>query len=161
MRGAQVETRPIKGTRRRPPIRSRTVPCRGARGEPQDRAENVMIVDLLRNDLGKTCATGSIQVPGLFEIESYARVHHLVSTSAAPAARLRAARRAARLLPGRSSPGAQAARDGIIEELEPTRRSVLRALGYVGHDGQMDTNIAIRTLLHSGGRLYCWAAAAS
>ncbi|MEX2480912.1 MAG: aminodeoxychorismate synthase component I [Gammaproteobacteria bacterium] len=161
LRGDVVETRPIKGTRRRDadPVRDRAL-AEALAGSSKDRAENVMIVDLLRNDLGKTCVVGSVTVPHLFDIESFSRVHHLVSTVRG---RLRAELGPLDVLracfPGGSITGAPKRRAmEIIEELEPTRRSVYcGALGYVSYDGQMDTNIAIRTLLHVGGRLYCWA----
>ncbi|MEQ8232784.1 MAG: aminodeoxychorismate synthase component I [Gammaproteobacteria bacterium] len=161
VRGDVVETRPIKGTRgrSRDSARDRALAAELA-ASVKDRAENVMIVDLLRNDIGKTCETGSVCVPHLFEVETYARVHHLVSTVRG---RLRPGTGPLELLrgcfPGGSITGAPKLRAmEIIEELEPTRRNVYcGSLGYVSHDGQMDTNIAIRTLLYTDGRLYCWA----
>ncbi|MGE0486853.1 MAG: aminodeoxychorismate synthase component I [Gammaproteobacteria bacterium] len=161
VRDGVVETRPIKGTRARAPDRARdALLAAELAASAKDRAENVMIVDLLRNDLGKCCAVGTVAAPRLFEIESFARVHHLVSTVRG---QLRAGRGPLDLLracfPGGSITGAPKIRAmEIIEELEPTRRSMYcGALGYVSHDGQMDTNIAIRTLLQAGKRLYCWA----
>ncbi|MCP5202444.1 MAG: aminodeoxychorismate synthase component I [Gammaproteobacteria bacterium] len=161
VRDRRVETRPIKGTRARSADRARDAALAAElAASAKDRAENVMIVDLLRNDLGKCCEVGSVAVPHLFDIESFARVHHLVSTVSG---RLRAGQGPLDLLracfPGGSITGAPKVRAmEIIEELEPTRRSVYcGALGYVAHDGQMDTNIAIRTLLQTGERLYCWA----
>ncbi|MEQ8663295.1 MAG: aminodeoxychorismate synthase component I, partial [Gammaproteobacteria bacterium] len=161
VRGEVVETRPIKGTRGRSGDPARDAELAGELATSvKDRAENVMIVDLLRNDIGKTCAIGSVSVPRLFEVETYARVHHLVSTVRG---RLRAGSGPLELLrgcfPGGSITGAPKRRAmEIIEELEPTRRNVYcGSLGYVSHDGQMDTNIAIRTLLYTAGRLYCWA----
>jgi len=161
VRGELVETRPIKGTRGRSsdPVRDAAL-AEALAHSRKDRAENVMIVDLLRNDIGKSCATGSVSVPHLFDVETYARVHHLVSTVRG---RLRADVGPLDVLrgcfPGGSITGAPKLRAmEIIEELEPTRRNVYcGSLGYVSHDGQMDTNIAIRTLLYTGGRLYCWA----
>jgi para-aminobenzoate synthetase component I len=158
VRGGEVETRPIKGTRPRSSDPTRD----GALAEEllasaKDRAENLMIVDLLRNDIGKTCAVGSVHVPKLFELESFATVHHLVSTVAG---RLAAGRDALDLLrgcfPGGSITGAPKLRAmEIIEELEPHRRGVYcGSIGYIGHDGAMDTSIAIRTLIHTGGRVY-------
>lgn len=161
LEGDRVETKPIKGTR-----------PRGTRGyedlavadqlihSEKDRAENVMIVDLLRNDIGKNCRMGTVSVPKLFALESYATVHHLVSTVIGT---LAADRHALDLLrgcfPGGSITGAPKVRAmEIIEELEPHRRSVYcGSLGYVGFDGDMDTNIAIRTLVYHAGRMHCWA----
>lgn len=156
-----VETRPIKGTRARNghPRRDAEL-AEELRASGKDRAENVMIVDLLRNDLSKNCELGSVKVPKLFEVESYATVHHLVSTVSG---RLRADRDALDLLrgcfPGGSITGAPKLRAmQIIEELEPHRRGVYcGAIGYVGFDGAMDLNVAIRTMVHSGGTIRFWA----
>lgn len=151
----RVETRPIKGTRPRSAhlVEDRRLArelCRSSK----DRAENLMIVDLLRNDIGKTCRIGSVRVPRLFELESFATVHHLVSTITGD---LKPGASALDLLrgcfPGGSITGAPKLRAmEIIEELEPHRRGVYcGAIGYVGFDGAMDTNIAIRTLVYSDG----------
>jgi len=156
-----VETRPIKGTRPRSedPARDRALAGELATSA-KDRAENVMIVDLLRNDLGRVCVPGSVHVPRLFEIESFPTVHHLVSTVAG---RLAPGRHALDLLrasfPGGSITGAPKIRAmEIIEELEPNRRGVYcGAIGYIGFDGAMDTNIAIRTLVHAAGMARFWA----
>ncbi len=156
-----VETRPIKGTRRRaghPRLDAEM--AEALRVSEKDRAENLMIVDLLRNDLSKTCALGSVRVPRLFEVESFATVHHLVSTVTG---RLAPGRDAIDLLrgsfPGGSITGAPKLRAmQIIEELEPHRRGVYcGAIGYVGFGGEMDLNIAIRTLVYSHGEIRCWA----
>lgn len=119
-----------------------------------------MIVDLLRNDLGKTCMTGSVVVTDLFAIESYATVHHLVSTVTG---RLARDKHPLDLLkgcfPGGSITGAPKVRAmEIIEDLEPHRRNVYcGSIGYIGFDGRMDTNIAIRTLVYSDGVMNAWA----
>ena len=119
-----------------------------------------MIVDLLRNDLGKVCLPGSVKVPELCKLESFIRVHHLVSTVHG---RLAPGQTALTLLracfPGGSITGAPKLRAmQIIEELEPNRRGVYcGAIGYVGFDGAMDTNIAIRTLQVCKGMTHLWA----
>ena len=157
----RVETRPIKGTRPRaghPRFDSEL--AEALRTSEKDRAENVMIVDLLRNDLSKNCALGSVKVPRLFDVESFATVHHLVSTVTGE---LRPGRDALDLVrgcfPGGSITGAPKLRAmQIIEELEPHRRGVYcGAIGYIGFDGNMDLNIAIRTLVHSHGTIRFWA----
>jgi aminodeoxychorismate synthase, component I, bacterial clade len=156
-----IETKPIKGTRRRSMLayEDRALAVELLESE-KDRAENLMIVDLLRNDLGKNCITGTVSVPKLFALESYATVHHLVSTITG---RLRQDRHALDLLrgcfPGGSITGAPKVRAmQIIEELEPHRRNVYcGSIGYIGFDGNMDSNIAIRTLLYHANRMYCWA----
>jgi para-aminobenzoate synthetase component 1 len=157
----RVETRPIKGTRPRaghPRLDAHLI--EELRASEKDRAENVMIVDLLRNDLSKNCALGSVRVPKLFDVESFATVHHLVSTVTGE---LRPDRDAIDLLrgcfPGGSVTGAPKLRAmQIIEELEAQRRGVYcGAIGYIGFDGNMDTSIAIRTLVHSHGTIRFWA----
>ncbi|GGI96500.1 aminodeoxychorismate synthase component I [Halopseudomonas pertucinogena] len=156
----QVETRPIKGTRPRGTTAERdTALAEELRSSPKDRAENLMIVDLLRNDLGRVCAYGSVRVPELFSIERYPNVHHLVSSitgTLAPGED--ALSLLAGAFPGGSITGAPKIRAmQIIEELEPVRRSLYcGSIGYIGCEGQMDMNIAIRTLVHQKDRLYCW-----
>jgi para-aminobenzoate synthetase component 1 len=157
----KVETRPIKGTRPRSSDAQQDHRlAEELRNHPKDRAENLMIVDLLRNDLGKNCAPGSVRVPKLFEVESFANVHHLVSTVEG---RLAAGRDALDVLrdcfPGGSITGAPKLRAmQIIEQLEPHRRGVYcGAIGYIGFDGNMDSNIAIRTLVLNHGEIRCWA----
>ena len=159
--GGRVETRPIKGTRPRAGhARLDAEQIEQLRASEKDRAENLMIVDLLRNDLSKNCAPGTVRVPKLFDVESFATVHHLVSTVTGE---LKAGRDALDLLrgcfPGGSITGAPKLRAmQIVEELEPHRRGVYcGAIGYVGFDGGMDLNIAIRTLVISHGTVRCWA----
>lgn len=161
VRDGLVRTCPIKGTRARhrdPRIDRQR--AQALQTSEKDRAENLMIVDLLRNDLGKVCAIGSVTVPELFAIARYAQVHHLVSTIEG---RLAEGRTAIDLLracfPGGSITGAPKRRAmEIIEELEPHRRGVYcGSIGYIGFDGAMDTNIAIRTLVHSAGTARFWA----
>lgn len=161
VRLGKVETRPIKGTRPRSADGAEDARlAEELRHHPKDRAENLMIVDLLRNDLNKSCEPGSVRTPKLFEVESYSNVHHLVSTVEG---KLKAGRDALDVLqdcfPGGSITGAPKQRAmEIIEQLEPHRRGVYcGAIGYIGHDGNMDTNIAIRTLVYSGGEIRCWA----
>ncbi len=161
VRGARVETRPIKGTRARTADPERDAErARELRESPKDRAENVMIVDLLRNDLAKSCRPGSVRVPRLFEVESFPAVHHLVSTVTGELSRGRDALDVLRgCFPGGSITGAPKVRAmQIIEELEPNRRGVYcGSIGYVGYDGAMDCNIAIRTLVHRAGQVRFWA----
>ncbi len=123
----------------------------------KDRAENTMIVDLLRNDLSKVCDYHSVKVPELCTLETFEGLHHLVSTvrgilanNKTPLDVLRAC------FPGGSITGAPKIRAmEIIEELEPTRRGpYCGAMGYIGFNGRMDTNIAIRTLIYANNKAY-------
>ncbi|NAW34226.1 aminodeoxychorismate synthase component I [Halomonas alimentaria] len=159
-RDGQVETRPIKGTRPRG-----DTPGSDARlaaeleGSLKDRAENVMIVDLLRNDLGRSCRPGTVRVPQLCGLESYTNVHHLVSVVTGTLADGRTPLELlAGAFPGGSITGAPKVRAmQIIDELEPSRRSVYcGSLGYMDTRGHMDTSIAIRTAVADGGRLHLW-----
>ena len=156
----QVETRPIKGTRPRGKDRGEDAAnAAELLASPKDRAENLMIVDLLRNDLGRTCRTGSVRVPELFSLESYPNVHHLVSSVTGE---LAPGKDALDLIgdsfPGGSITGAPKIRAmQIIDELEPTRRSIYcGSLLYLDVRGEMDSSIAIRSLLIKDGRVSCW-----
>jgi len=152
-----VETRPIKGTR---PRHSDPDADAAAAAElitsPKDRAENVMIVDLLRNDLGRVCVPGSIQVPQLVGLESYPQVHHLTSVVEG---QLRADRSVVELLraswPGGSISGAPKVRAcQRLSEREPVPRGpYCGALFRFGADGSFDSNILIRSLMLRGQRL--------
>jgi len=150
-----VETRPIKGTRPRGfcADEDRRL-ARELASSAKDRAENVMIVDLERNDLGRVCEFGSVRVPRLAHVESHPTVHHLVSTVTGV---LRADRDQVDLLqacfPGGSITGAPKIRAmEIIDELEPVRRSIYTgSIGYVGFDGSVNLNIAIRTAIFKEG----------
>ena len=153
-----VEARPIKGTRPRGIYPAHDAALGRALAESaKDRAENLMIVDLLRNDLSRVCAPGSVRVTELFAIEHYSSVHHLVSTITG---HLEPQRDAFDLLcatfPGGSITGAPKVRAmEIIAELEPSRRGVYcGTIGYVSRSGALDTSIVIRTCLALGTRMY-------
>lgn len=160
LHGHKVETSPIKGTRPRyDDWRADKMAANELRESKKDRAENLMIVDLLRNDLGRSCVPGSIHVDRLFELQSFPTVHHLVSTISGE---LAPARNAWDLLrdsfPGGSITGAPKRRSmQIINELESHQRSIYcGSILYVSADGRMDSNIAIRTFLARNGRIDCW-----
>ncbi len=157
----RVETKPIKGTRPRAAATEEDAAlARELATSHKDRAENLMIVDLLRNDLSRVCQPFSVRVPRLFHIESYATVHHLVSTvSGALAAGEDALSLLRACFPGGSVTGAPKIRAmQIIEELEPHRRGVYcGAITRIGFDGNMDSSIAIRTLAYNQGVIRCWA----
>ncbi|MGH6811659.1 MAG: aminodeoxychorismate synthase component I [Methylocella sp.] len=147
--GDRVETRPIKGTRRRfADAILDAFQARALTESRKDRAENVMIVDLLRNDLSRVCLPGSVQVPRLCGLETFASVHHLVSSVVG---RLGEEHGAADVLaaafPGGSVTGAPKVRAmEIITEMEGHARGpYCGAIGYIGFDGAMDTSIVIRT----------------
>ena len=153
-----IETRPIKGTRPRGlgPMHDAAL-GRALAESAKDRAENVMIVDLLRNDLSRVCRPGTVRVPELFAIEHHPTVHHLVSTVVGeiePGAGAVELIRAA--FPGGSITGAPKVRAmEIIAELEPTQRGVYcGSVGYLSVTGAMDTSIVIRTYLALDGRVY-------
>jgi para-aminobenzoate synthetase component 1 len=147
----KIETRPIKGTRPRGKTPDEDkVYADDLLNSAKDHAENVMIVDLLRNDLSKVCENHSVKVPQLCGLESYASVHHLVSVVEG---KLKKQYQALDLFtacfPGGSITGAPKIRAmEIIAEIEPTSRGpYCGSIGYIGFDGAMDTSIVIRTFV--------------
>ncbi len=161
LRNGQIETKPIKGTRPRSNDEAQDKENALALQQAnKDRAENLMIVDLLRNDIGRVAAPGTVRVPHLFAIESFPAVHHLVSTVTGE---LGAEHSATDLLkacfPGGSITGAPKVRAmEIIEELEPHRRSIYcGSIGYISRCGAMDTSITIRTLVANEQKIHAWA----
>lgn len=157
----EIETRPIKGTAPRQATAALDAQAAQAlRANPKERAENLMITDLLRNDLGKLCAIGSVRVPELWSVESYAQAHHLVS---AVTGRLRPGmdmfELLAATLPGGSITGAPKYRAmQIIDELEVAPRGAYCGmLAWMGFDGAMDSAIIIRTVTATQDRLYAQA----
>ncbi len=160
-RHGRVETKPIKGTmpRSADPVKDQDF-ANALLSSEKDRAENLMIVDLLRNDLSKHCQAGSIEVPKLFALETYPAVHHLVSTVTGTLAHPQDIYALlAGAFPGGSITGAPKIRAmQIIQELEPNGRNIYcGSIGYIGMDYDMDTNICIRTVLCENNRVYCWA----
>ncbi len=156
--GNHVETRPIKGTRpRSDDVVQDQQFSHDLQTSLKDKAENLMIVDLLRNDISKSCEIGSVKADQLFQLQSFANVHHLVSVVTG---RLKIGVQGEKMtaidllrgcFPGGSITGAPKLRAmQIIEELEPHRRGIYcGAIGYIGFDGNMDANIAIRTAVYS------------
>jgi len=159
----RVGTRPIKGTRPRGKTREQDVRlAEELLASDKDRAENLMIVDLLRNDLSRVCRIGSVRVDELFELESFANVHHLVSEvrgwmapHMGPIDLLRAT------FPGGSITGTPKVRAmEVINELEPARRGpYCGTIGWIGFDGTMESSIVIRTLVLTGDRVVAQAGA--
>ncbi|MCW8997031.1 MAG: aminodeoxychorismate synthase component I [Psychromonas sp.] len=156
-----VETKPIKGTcpRFTDPVQDQAS-LQILSASEKDRAENLMIVDLMRNDIGRVCQPGSVKVPKLFDIESFPAVHHLVSTVLGKLAKSHSAEDLLRAcFPGGSITGAPKIRAmDIIAELEPNQRQIYcGSIGYINSNGEMDMNIAIRTLVCHKQNIYCWA----
>ena len=154
----KVETRPIKGTRPRGKNEEEDLKLQEElRNSEKDRAELLMIVDLERNDIGRISKIGSVKVPELFVIEPYANVNHLVSTVVGE---LQDDKDAVDVIkatfPGGSITGAPKIRSmEIIDELEPTQRNVYTgSIGYIGFNGDMDLNIAIRTIVKKDQDVY-------
>ncbi len=157
VRGDHIETRPIAGTHPRASLPEEDEALRCAlTSSPKERAEHIMLIDLERNDLGRVCRPGSIRVDELMAVHSYAYVHHIESNicgrlrdDASPGTILRA------LFPGGTITGCPKVRTmQIIRELENTPRlAYTGSLGYLNHDGSMDSNILIRTLLRRGRHL--------
>jgi anthranilate synthase component 1 len=160
-RDRQVETRPIAGTRPRLAGRVNDAPARAALlGHPKERAEHVMLIDLERNDLGRVCDAGTVEVDEFMTLESYAHVHHIVSNvrgrarkDVTPAQLIRA------VFPGGTITGCPKVRCmEVIAALEGRPRGFYTgAMGYLGHDGNLDLNILIRTMVTAGNEL-CLAA---
>ena len=153
--GDLVETRPIAGTRPRVAGDDEAERIRELVGHPKERAEHIMLIDLERNDLGRVCTPGSVEVDELMVVESYAHVHHIVSNvrgrlrpEATPGTVLRA------VFPGGTITGCPKVRCmQLIAQLEGEGRGAYTgAFGYLGHDGRMDLNILIRTLTMQHGR---------
>ncbi len=156
--GDCIETRPIKGTRPRGKNAAEdAIMAQELVNSIKDRAENVMIVDLERNDLGRVCQYGTVRVTELAILETFPTVFHLTSTVVG---RLRPDKNRIDLLkatfPGGSITGAPKVRTmEIIDELEPTRRSVYTgAIGYLGFGSNLDLNIVIRTFIIKGSKVY-------
>jgi para-aminobenzoate synthetase component 1 len=156
----KILTQPIKGTRGRhsDPTEDQRL-ADELRHSEKDQAENLMIVDLLRNDLGKSAITGSIKVDKLFELNTYENVHHLVSPiSGELKPDISAMDLLRNCFPGGSITGAPKRRAmEIIGELEPVKRHVYcGAIGYYSYHGNLDTNLPIRTLVCDADQLYYW-----
>ena len=156
LNGRRLLAQPIKGTGARGATPDDDARLREQlRTSPKDRAENVMIVDLLRNDLGRVCEWGSVQVPRLWEVETFGTLHHLVSeVSGVLRAELDGLDVLRALFPCGSITGAPKIRAmQVLDALEPVERGVaMGALGYLKFDGDMDWNVAIRTLTCRAGR---------
>jgi anthranilate synthase component 1 len=156
VRGDLVETRPIAGTRPRTAGDDDTALIRELIGHPKERAEHVMLIDLERNDLGRVCTPGSVEVDELMTVESYAHVHHIVSNvrgrlreGITPGEVIRA------VFPGGTITGCPKVRCmQVIAELEGGGRGAYTgAFGWLNRDGDLDLNILIRSAEVEGGKL--------
>jgi anthranilate synthase component 1 len=157
VRGGIIETRPIAGTHPRSPVPEQDEQLKRALlAHPKERAEHVMLVDLERNDLGRICLPGSVEVDELMAVRTYAHVHHIESnvrgrldSDITPGRVMRA------LFPGGTITGCPKVRTmQIISELEPVPRlAYTGSMGYVNHDGDMDMNILIRSFMLDGDAL--------
>ncbi|RBW47189.1 aminodeoxychorismate synthase component I [Psychromonas sp. B3M02] len=156
-----IQTKPIKGTmpRSNNPTQDQ-VNKQQLKDSEKDQAENLMIVDLLRNDIGRVSAAGSVAVPKLFDIESFPAVHHLVSTVTGELAKRYSTEDLLRAcFPGGSITGAPKIRAmEVICELEKFKRHIYcGSIAYVNGNGDMDSSITIRTLVCHQQKIYCWA----
>ncbi|MBL4606573.1 MAG: aminodeoxychorismate synthase component I [Pseudomonadales bacterium] len=160
-----ITSKPIKGTRaRKVDIKADNKEKNTLINSKKDQAENLMIVDLIRNDIGRNAEVGSVKVPQLFALESFANVHHLVSTITAELAENRhAVDLFQHSFPGGSITGAPKIRAmEIINELEEVERDIYcGSIAYFSFNGNMDSNITIRTILcehnqNNSGNIYCW-----
>lgn len=156
-----IQSKPIKGTLPRSECAEQDAKNKTLLANSEkDQSENLMIVDLLRNDISKVAAKGSVSVPKLFDIESFPAVHHLVSTVEAKLSdKYKASDLLRAAFPGGSITGAPKIRAmEIIDELEPHRRSVYcGSIGYLSSCGNMDTSITIRTIIANNQAMHCWA----
>ncbi len=156
LRDGVAETRPIAGTRARFPGDDDAARIRELVGHPKERAEHVMLLDLERNDLGRVCAPGSVRVDELMTVESYAHVHHIVSNVRGELrADVTPGQAIAAVFPGGTITGCPKVRCmQIIAELEATGRGAYTgAMGWLGHDGDLDLNILIRSAEVEGDAL--------
>lgn len=156
-----VQTKPIKGTMPRDPSLLKDDENKKILlNSEKDKSENLMIVDLLRNDIGRVCEIGSVSVPKLFNIESFPAVHHLVSTVIGKLADCISCEDLLRAcFPGGSITGAPKIRSmEIISELEKYQREIYcGSIAYINGNGDMDSSITIRTLVCKDDMIYCWA----
>lgn len=157
----QFTTRPIKGTRPRGTDSKKDEALKQCLQQSEkDQAENLMIVDLIRNDLSKSCLPSSVEATQLFEIESFPNVHHLVSeVQGIRSPDINSIQLLKACFPGGSITGTPKLKAmEIIHQLEPNSRSLYTgSIGYIGFAGDMKMNIAIRTLVCIAGEALCWA----